>query len=326
MKRIFTKLTATVACLLIVLSQLVGCFNTETPPPSSNRPDVDEGKIPGYGQEAYAVVNGNIPYFEAEDITTESFEYYSELDALGRCGVAVASIGIDIMPTEDREGSLSVDPTGWRYNGKSNNNKYDFVDGGYVYNRCHLIGFQLTGENSNEKNLITGTRFLNIQGMLPFENMVADFIKESHEDGIEMHVMYRVTPIFDGNNFVARGVLMEGYSIEDEGEGICFCIFAYNVQPGVVINYYTGENSDDPNYVPNDGGDPANTTFVLNTSTKKYHLPTCTHAVNMKTENRFNYTGTPEGFLLLYSDYTPCGTCKPSESIPRATNYLIPAA
>jgi len=311
MKLKFTRLLALLACLLLILSQLVGCFDNATPPTSSEGPDVDEGKLPGYDQAPYAVVNGNIPYFEADDITTD-LEYYSPLDNLGRCGVAVASVCIDTMPTENRDGSLSVEPSGWRHEGKSNNNTYDFVDGGFVYNRCHLIGFQLTGENSNEKNLITGTRFLNMQGMLPFENLVADFVKENHEDGIEMHVMYRVTPIFDGNNFVARGVLMEGYSVEDEGEGICFCIFAFNVQPGVTINYYTGENVATEDYIPNDGGDTTNTTYVLNTSTKKYHLPTCTHAVNMNDANRFNYTGTPENFLLLYADYTPCGTCKPA--------------
>ena len=307
MKLKFTKLSATIACLLIILAQLVSCFGNN-PPSSSTPPDVDGDQLPGYNQTAYTEVNGNIPYFSTEDITTESYEYYSELDALGRCGVAVACIGVDIMPTEDREGSLSVNPSGWEHNGKSNNNRYEFVDGGYVYNRCHLIGFQLTGENSNAKNLITGTRFLNIEGMLPFENMVADFVKDT-----EMHVMYRVTPIYDGNNYVARGVLMEGYSVEDEGEGICFCIFAYNVQPGVVINYYTGENSADPDYAPNDGGSTDSITFVLNTSSKKYHLPTCTYAQSMKSENRFNYTGTPENFSILYSDYAPCGTCDPDK-------------
>lgn len=311
MKQKLTRTIAFLACTLLIIAQLVGCYQ-QPAPHSSTPPDINQVNPPSYDQAAYVEVNGNIPYFETEDITTSSFEYYSELDALGRCGVAVACIGIDIMPTDDREGSLSVNPSGWIHEGKSNNNKYDFVDGSYIYNRCHLIGFQLTGENSNKNNLITGTRFLNMKGMLPFENMVADFIKDNHEEGIEMHVMYRVTPIFDGNNYVARGVLMEGYSVEDEGEGICFCIFAYNVQPGVIINYYTGENYADTDYVPNDGGGSSNITYVLNTSTKKYHLPTCTYAVNMKVENRFNYTGTPENFLILYADYVACGVCKPS--------------
>ena len=160
-----------------------------------------------------------------------AFESYAELDTLGRCGVAFASVGKELMPTEDRESISDVTPSGWKYQGVSNNNRYDFVDNGYIYNRCHLIGFQLTGENANEKNLITGTRYLNIRGMLPFEDMVADYVKETGN-----HVMYRVTPIFGEYDLVASGVLIEGYSVEDEGDGICFCVYAYNVQPGVEIN------------------------------------------------------------------------------------------
>lgn len=202
-------------------------------------------QVPEFSGDAYVVVNNGIPYFEASEITTSVFETYSELDALGRCGVAYANICKELMPTEDREEIGSVKPSGWSHPAIigyamvsiSNNNKYDFVDGKYIYNRCHLIGFQLAGENANKKNLITGTRYLNIEGMLPFENMVADYVKETNN-----HVLYRVTPIFKDNELVARGVLMEGYSVEDRGEGIEFCIFAYNVQPGVTINYLTGEN------------------------------------------------------------------------------------
>lgn len=313
MKNKFTRLFAALACVLIILAQLVSCFGTGNPPTSSTPPDVDTETIPEYKGSPYVIVNGNIPLFDADDIPEEpydSFEYYSELDPLGRCGVAVACIGIDIMPTEDREGSLTVDPSGWYWNGESNNNQYDHVDGGYVYNRCHLIGFQLTGENSNEKNLITGTRYLNMKGMLLFENMVADAIKAADAEGITLHVMYRVTPVFEGNNVVASGVLMEGYSIEDNGEAICFCIYAYNVQPGVIINYYTGENEADPDFVANEETD-GSITYVLNTSTKKYHLPTCTHAKGLSTENRYNYTGKPEDFKKLHSEYSACGTCKP---------------
>ena len=314
MKTKFTRLFAALACVILILSQLVSCFGTSTPPTSSARPDVDTETIPSYKDSPFVIVNGNIPLFDAEDIPEEpydSFEYYSELDSLGRCGVAVACIGIDLMPTEDREGSLTVDPSGWYWEGESNNNKYDFVSNGYIYNRCHLIGFQLTGENSNEKNLITGTRYLNIDGMLPFENMVADAIKEADAEGITLHVMYRVTPVFEGNNVVASGVLMEGYSIEDNGEAVCFCVYAYNVQPGVIINYYTGENEADPDFTPGAEED-GNTTFVLNTSTKKYHLPTCTHAKNMSDENRRNYTGKAADFSKFYPAYSPCGTCKPN--------------
>lgn len=186
-----------------------------------------------YNGKAYVAVNGNVPYFTDSELTTQSFELYSELDALGRCGTVYASIGQDLMPTEERGSIGMVKPTGWqtvRYD--------DLVDGKYLYNRCHLIGYQLTGENANTRNLITGTRYLNIEGMLPFENMVADYIDETGN-----HVMYRVTPIFEGNNLVATGVLMEGYSVEDKGDGISFCVFAYNAQPGVSIDYATGDSS-----------------------------------------------------------------------------------
>ena len=188
-------------------------------------------EIPPFSGEAYVSVNGNVPFFVEEEYTTESYEFYSELDELGRCGVTMACIGTDLMPTEDRGSIGSVKPTGWH------SVKYDIVDGKYLYNRCHLIGFQLAGENANKKNLITGTRYLNIEGMLPFEDMVADYVKET-----ENHVLFRVTPIFEGDNLVATGVLMEGYSVEDEGEGITFCVFAYNAQPGIVIDYATGDS------------------------------------------------------------------------------------
>ena len=184
------------------------------------------------GVTAYIPINGNMPYFTQAEYTTESYEYYSDLDDLGRCGYTEACVGIDIMPTEDRGEIGSVKPSGWQ------SVKYDIVEGKYLYNRCHLIGFQLTGENANRRNLITGTRYLNIEGMLPFENMVADYVKET-----ENHVLYRVTPLFDGDDLVAIGVLMEGWSVEDDGEGVCFCVFAYNSQPGIEIDYATGESS-----------------------------------------------------------------------------------
>ena len=193
-------------------------------------PDSPE-EIPAFSGDAYVAINGNVPFFVEEEYTTESYEYYSDLDELGRCGVTMACIGVDIMPTEDRGEIGSVRPTGWQ------SVKYDIVDGKYLYNRCHLIGFQLAGENANKKNLITGTRYLNIEGMLPFENLVADYVKET-----ENHVLYRVTPLFEGDNLVAHGVLMEGYSVEDDGEGVCFCVYAYNAQPGITIDYATGES------------------------------------------------------------------------------------
>ena len=187
--------------------------------------------IPEYTGEAYVAINGNQPFFTEADYTTASYETYSPLDGLGRCGVAEANVGQDLMPTEARGSISSVKPTGWH------SSKYDFVDGKSLYNRCHLIGYQLTAENANKQNLITGTRYLNVIGMLPFENMVADYVHET-----DNHVLYRVTPIFDGSDLVARGVLMEAWSVEDNGEGVCFNVYCYNVQPGVEIDYATGDN------------------------------------------------------------------------------------
>lgn len=188
--------------------------------------------IPEYTDKIYININNNVPYFEESDYTIESFERYSNLDSLGRCGVAFANISKETMPPEgDERGSISsVKPTGWEQA------KYD---GEYLYNRCHLIGYQLSDENANELNLITGTRYFNVEGMLPFENKVADYINEN----VNNHVLYRVTPVFDGNNLLATGVEMEAYSVEDNGQGICFNVFVYNVQPGVTIDYATGESS-----------------------------------------------------------------------------------
>ncbi len=188
--------------------------------------------LPEYSDSPYVIVNNNEPFFTENDMTASSFEYYGELDELGRCTVAYASIGKDLMPTEKRGSIGSVKPTGWH------TVKYDIVDGKYLYNRCHLIGYQLTAENANKNNLITGTRYLNVDGMLLFENMVADYIKETNN-----HVLYRVTPIFTGDNLLADGVLMEAKSVEDNGEGITYNVFCYNVQPGVKIDYATGDSS-----------------------------------------------------------------------------------
>ena len=202
-----------------------------TEQPELGYPDITLADIPKYSGSPYVVMNDNNPYFDDKQCTIYSFEYYSELDELGRCGVTYACVGKDIMPTEDRESIGHVKPTGWQ------STKYDVVDGKYLYNRCHLIGFQLTGENANKKNLITGTRSMNVDGMLPFENMVADYVSETGN-----HVMYRVTPLYDKENLVATGVLMEAKSVEDQGEGILFNVFVYNVQKGIVIDYATGDS------------------------------------------------------------------------------------
>lgn len=216
---------------IAVLEELEEYENADALPEYTGEGAESLEEIPEFSDTAYVAVNGNVPFFMPEEITDESYEYYAELDELGRCGVTMACIGVDIMPTEDRGEIGSVKPTGWQ------SVKYDIVEGKYLYNRCHLIGFQLAGENANKKNLITGTRYLNIEGMLPFENLVADYVKETKN-----HVLYRVTPLFDGDNLVAHGVLMEGYSVEDEGEGVCFCVYAYNAQPGIEIDYATGDS------------------------------------------------------------------------------------
>lgn len=287
--------------------------------------------VPAYSGEPYTAVNNNEPYFTSDNLTTEAFENYSELDALGRCGVAYANVCLETMPTEKRGSISEVKPTGWH------SVKYDNVDGKSLYNRCHLIGYQLTAENANQQNLITGTRYLNVDGMLPFENMVADYVKET-----DNHVLYRVTPIFTGDNLVADGVLMEGYSVEDEGDGICFCVYAYNVQPGITIDYATGDSwlsSEQGNSDSSSGGNSAvsqsaadksgtqqaavqtesvketsapvstGTEYILNTNTKKFHYPSCSSVKQMKASNKKEYTGSRDD--LIAQGYDPCKKCNP---------------
>ena len=260
--------------------------------PESNQP-VNLNNIPPYSGKPFVSINSGIPFFTNEEITTKSFENYAPFDNLGRCGVCTACIGKDIMPTEKRGDISSVKPSGWV------NKKYDFVDGGYVYNRCHLIGFQLAGENANKYNLITGTRYLNVQGMLPFENMVADYVKETNN-----HVMYRVTPIYDGDNLVASGVLMEAYSVEDDGEDIAFNVYCYNVQPGVEIDYKTGNTwlaNDNPNASQN------NETYVVNKNSRKFHLENCENAAKISDKNKKIVKSTYDE--MIRQGYDPCGLC-----------------
>ena len=264
---------------------------------STQNTTVTLDSIPEYSGSPYVAINDNQPSFTKDDYTTKAFETYAELDKLGRCGVTYACVGVEIMPTEDRGNIGQVKPTGWV------TAKYDFVDGKYLYNRCHLIGFQLTGENANTSNLITGTRYLNVQGMLPFENMVADYVKET-----ENHVLYRVTPIFDGDNLVASGVQMEAWSVEDDGEGICFNVYCYNVQPGVKIDYATGESTLDETYTEEKEDDVNSSQFILNTSSKKIHKPTCSGATGMSEKNKKTVNGT-ELKQYLNQGYEYCGTC-----------------
>ena len=310
-----------VALLLVLLLVCVGCHKTAPPlPPASSTtatttavstPVENDGyiasvdEVPPYSGTAYLALKGNQPDFTEADMTTASYEQYAELDALGRCGVTMACIGRDIMPTEDRGSIGQVKPSGWH------TVKYACVDGKYLYNRCHLIGYQLTGENANVCNLITGTRYLNIEGMLPFENMVADYVEETGN-----HVLYRVTPIFKGDDLLAGGVVMEGWSVEDDGEGICFHVYAYNVQPGVAINYADGSSTLDEGSVTWTTTAQATTTttqagceYILNTNSKKFHLPTCGQAEDIKASNRQTVMESRE--KLIEEGYSPCKSCSP---------------
>ena len=286
--------------------------------------DVDS--VPEYEGDAYVTLNQNEPEFEQADMTTEAFEEYSELDDLGRCGEAYANICQEIMPTEERGAIGMVKPSGWhtvKYN--------DLIDGNYLYNRCHLIGYQLAGENANEENLITGTRYLNVEGMLPFENMVADFVEETG-----YHVLYRVTPVYEGDDLVAVGVQIEALSVEDEGEGICFNVYCYNVQPGITIDYSDGESSRSEHAEEEvrlaeekkeeRRGDQETqasvqekavsgetvseeTTYILNTNTKKFHRPDCGSVDTIKEQNKKEVAQSREE--LIKEGYDPCGRCNP---------------
>ena len=282
--------------------------------------------IPEYAGESSVQINGNVPEFTESEITSISFESYGSHDKLGRCTAATACVGKDLMPTEERGSIGSVKPTGWKQN------KYPGIVNSqppYLYNRCHLIGYQLTGENANEQNLITGTRYLNVDGMLPYENKVANYVESTGN-----HVMYRVTPIFTGNNLLCDGVKIEAYSVEDKGKGVSFNVFCYNVQPGVIINYADGSNALDENYVipsseqrsnsasaqdtaqpeaavtgAGNTGSQSTTSYVANTNTKKFHYPSCSSVSDMKEKNKMYFDGTREE--LINMGYQPCKRCNP---------------
>jgi DNA-entry nuclease len=256
-------------------------------------------EIPAYSGNLFVKVNNGTPFFENSEYTTKSYERYSNLDSLGRCGVAMACVGKDLMPTGNRGSISEVTPSGWWQA------TYDTVDGKYLYNRSHLIGWQLSGEDANEKNLITGTRSFNQLGMLPFENMVADYVKETNN-----HVLYRVTPVYVGNELVARGVLMEALSVEDDGDGICFNVFVYNNEPGIVIDYTTGrsylegEESQKP-----DGGEAVKYIANTNPSSMKFHKPDCSSVAKMSEKNKLEIVATRE--QMIADGYKPCGICNP---------------
>lgn len=270
-------------------SQLSGAGNR-------SQTSVSLDSIPEYSGDPYVVVNNNVPFFSKEDLKAEVFESYGDLDSLGRCTVAYSMVGTETMPTEERGSIGQVKPTGWHAV------KYDNVDGKYLYNRCHLIGYQLTAENANVKNLITGTRYLNVQGMLPFENLTADYIKETGN-----HVLYRVTPVFEGDNLVASGVLMEGESAEDDGEAIQFCVYVYNVQPGIIIDYATGDSRLDDG--TGGSSQSARKTYVLNTNSKTFHKPDRGSVGKIKDSNKQTFVGTREE--AIKNGYSPCKSCNP---------------
>ena len=288
-----TKLIRRGALALLALCcvLLAGCqIELESTAPSAFSLD----NIPAFSGEPYVAVDGNAPSFLPGEMTTSSYEVYSPLDALGRCGVASACVGTDLMPTEARGSIGQVKPSGWQ------TVKYDCVDGKYLYNRCHLIGYQLSGENANKQNLITGTRYMNVDGMLPFENMVADYVKETKN-----HVLYRVTPVYDGDDLVASGVRMEAKSVEDDGEGVSFHVYVYNCQPGVEIDYATGESWLAGESRP----ETPEAVYILNTNSRKFHLPDCASVSSMSKDNRQEYSGSRED--LVADGYAPCGSCKP---------------
>ncbi|MBP3706659.1 MAG: DNA/RNA non-specific endonuclease [Clostridia bacterium] len=296
-----------ISYLLILLSFVTlfsGCKKTENKTVINTSEYIASvNDVPEFDNEPYVIIKDNQPDFKETQLVTYSYEMYSELDYLGRCGYAMACIGKEIMPTEERGSIGQVKPTGWH------TIKYDSVDGKYLYNRCHLIGYQLTGENANERNLITGTRYLNMEAMLPFENMIADYVKETGN-----HVLYRVTPIFDSNNLLARGVQMEAKSVEDDGEGVCFNIYAYNNQPGILINYVNGDSKiDDGNGFTNQEKAENHSqnikTYVLNTSSKKFHLPECSSVSKMNEQNKETVNRSRED--ITEDGYTPCQQCKP---------------
>ncbi len=267
------------------------------PATTSDQSNMSPWQIPDFEGEPFAVIS-NLTSFKENQLTTESFESYSPLDHLGRPGDAMACIGKDLMPTEDRGSIGQVKPAGWH------TVKYDIVDGKYLYNRCHLIGFQLTGENANEQNLITGTRYMNVEGMLPFENMVADYIKETNN-----HVLYHVSPVYFGDELLCRGVIIEAYSVEDRGEGINFNVYVFNDQPGIEIDYKTGEShlADSTDKAPAEGAG----TYILNTKSKKIHSLDCKSVASISENNKKLYTGP----LSDLEGYSPCGTCKPLEAL-----------
>ena len=268
--------------------------------PDKSPEHFDLSQVPEYSGSPVAAVNGNVPALTAADADGLT-EYYSPLDSLGRCGVVMALVGPETMPTEERGSIGMVKPSGWhtvRYD--------DLVDGRYLYNRCHLIAYQLTGENANTRNLVTGTRYMNMEGMLSYENDVADYVERTGN-----HVIFRAEPVFEGDELVCRGVHLEALSYEDGGAGLSYNVFCYNVQPGVGIDYATGESwRTAPEPEPAEGpAASAEVTYILNVNTDKFHLPGCSSVKQMSEKNKREFTGTREEAIA--QGFDPCKRCNP---------------
>lgn len=297
MKHIKLLVTGLLLSLTLLFGGCSPDSSSESPSQTSDREaSYNLESIPEYTGDPYVVINENVPFFTESDFTEEAFETYSDLDELGRCGATFANVGKETMPTEERGQIGMIKPSGWQ------TVKYDCVDGKYLYNRCHLIGYQLSAENANEKNLITGTRYLNVSGMLPFENMVADYIKNTGN-----HVLYRITPIYQDKNLVASGVLMEAQSVEDDT--IRFCVYCYNVQPGIQIDYATGKSSLAAGSEEASKAPDQEATYILNENSKKIHTPDCPSVQDTKPKNRKEYHGLLQE--LLDDGYTGCKNCNP---------------
>lgn len=269
---------------------------------SESAGEIDIADIPEYSGSPYVEVSGNVPSFTDADLSSPA-ETYTPLDFLGRCGSAMAIVSLETMPTEERGSIGMVKPSGWhtvRYD--------DLIADRYLYNRCHLIGYQLTGENANERNLITGTRHLNVEGMLPFENEVADYVERTGN-----RVLYRVTPVFVGGELVARGVQMEARSVEDGGVGVSFNVFCHNVQPGIEIDYGTGESRRSQTAVDAGGSDSdvhsEGTAYILNIDSGKFHLPDCPSVGKMADHNKRDIACAYDE--MIANGYSPCGNCRP---------------
>lgn len=296
-------LKTSILSLFLALTLLVSGCTALAPASAPDAPaepsaSIDLASIPPFSGEPSVELDGNRPNFSETDLAREPFTEFASLDDLGRCGAAFVLLGPESMPTEPRGSIGPVKPSGWHLV------KYDIVDGKYLFNRCHLIAYRLCGENANERNLITGTRFLNIEGMVPYENAVADYIEETGG-----RVLMRVTPIFEGDELVARGVQLEAQSVEDGGAGVSFNVYAYNVQPGITIDYATGESALDGTVTPEEPLDTSRYAFILNVGTKRFHLPDCPSVGDMKEANKQGFNGTREEALA--KGYEPCGRCNP---------------